>query len=124
MYKLMLLALSLAVIPSATAANCQDFNFTIKNATSDEIKVKKIEYLDQGTWRTEHALGIDGYKKLEPGKAETFNRNLERIGGEATRFRITYAHHNGGSQWEDDIVFESSSFTCNDKGSTTITLVQ
>jgi hypothetical protein len=117
-------ALSLAAVLSAAAATCEDFRLSIKNSTADEIKVKRIQYRDGGDWLTENALGADGFKKIEPGHVEPFTRNFQRVGGETTRFRITYAHHHGGSEWDDDLVVESSSFTCTDNGSKTVTLTQ
>jgi hypothetical protein len=115
MMPLLALAMSLAAARTASAQTCSNVDVTIKNSTSDEIKVKRFEYLDGSTWRTETGMfGVDGFQKLMPNKSVPFERDLERVGGESTRIRVTYAHHIGGSKWGSDRTFYTSTFTCID----------
>jgi hypothetical protein len=46
MMPLLALAMSLAAARTASAQTCSNVDVTIKNSTSDEIKVKRFEYLD------------------------------------------------------------------------------
>ena len=107
--------LAFALSQAAPAQTCDNVRITIKNSTSDEIKVKRLEYADGATFFTETGIfGVDGFQKLNPNQSVPFTRDLEHVGGSTTRIRVTYAHHIGGSKWGPDRTFETSSFTCID----------
>jgi phosphate-selective porin len=116
MMPLLAFALSLATSGTASAQNnCSNVDITIKNSTPDEIKVKRLEYSDGGTFRTETGIfGVDGFQKLNPNQSVPFRRDLEHVGGSSTQIRVTYAHHIGGSKWGSDRTFLTGSFTCID----------
>jgi hypothetical protein len=115
---LMAFALSQAAALPADAQTCDNVSIRIKNSTSDEVKVKKLEYADGATFRTETGIfGVDGFQKLMPNQSVPFTRDLEHVGGATTRIKVTYAHHIGGSKWGTDRTFETTSFTCIDGAS-------
>jgi len=119
---LMVLGLGVGTAGAVSAATCEDFKITFKNATNDELKVKKFEYED-GNWKTETGMfGADGFQKIEHGKSIYFTRNLGGIGGETTHFKVTYQHRSGGTVWGDDMVEYTDTFTCTDNGAKTVTL--
>lgn len=81
-------------------ATCRDVSISIHNKTNDEIKVKRFEYLyASNNWHTEHMFGVDGFQKLLPGKSMSWVRTLD---GAPSFYRLTYAHHIGGSKWNSD----------------------
>ena len=103
-------------------ANCQNFKITLRNGGNVEIKATKFEYEDGSAWKTENMFGLDGHQKIEPGQGVVFTRNLEGIGGEKTRFRVTYKRHAGGTVWGDDTVTTTDRFVAIDNGAQTVTL--
>jgi hypothetical protein len=108
------------------AESCNNVKITISNQTGDEVKVKKLEYHSfTDGWRTETGIfGVDGFTKLQPGHQTAWIRDLRDIEGENTFFRVTYAHHHGGSVWDDDQTETSEKFVCNDKDAATVTLTK
>ncbi len=103
-------------------ATCENFTITLQNSTDGEIKATKFEYEDEGTFKTENMFGLDGYQKIEKDHSVDFTRNLGGIGDETTRFRVTYKHHIGGTQWGVDNVQTTGSFVAHDNGSRTVVL--
>lgn len=109
------------------ADNCKNVVVTISNQTSDEIKVKKFEYrdFDKGVWKAETGIfGVDGFDKLEPGKSNSWTRDLESVLNDTTEFRVTYSHHIGGSKWGSDILAATGNFTCSEGLKRTVTLTK
>jgi hypothetical protein len=123
---LVLLAASLTPTSSLFADTCKDVDITIGNQTDDEVKVKKFEFhsVDKG-WKTEVGMfGVDGFQKLMPGHNQKWDRGLGDVGDKSTRFRVTYAHHHGGSKWDDDLTETTDNFTCSDGTKKTVTLTK
>jgi hypothetical protein len=107
--------------------NCKNVMITISNQTGDEIKVKKFEYrdFDKGDWKVETGIfGVDGFDKLEPGKSNSWTRDLEKVSKDTTEFRVTYSHHVGGSKWGSDILATTPNFTCTEGLKKTVTLTK
>jgi len=126
-YVLPLVTLTLSLVSGGKlmAQTCNDVEIKIVNNTGDEIKVKKFEYhdIDKGMWKTETGIfGVDGFDKLEPRAWHEWTRNLGFQDKMNTEFRVTYAHHVGGSKWGSDKVFITSKFLCTDKMKQTLTL--
>ena len=126
MMPLLAFAVSLAAAGTALAQNnCSNVDVRIKNSTPDEIKVKRFEYSDGGTWRTETGMfGVDGFQKLMPNQSVPFTRDLEHVGGSSTRIKVTYVHHIGGSKWGADRTFTTGSFTCIDGTSRLVDIIE
>lgn len=114
---LLVVALSAWMPPAAVASDtCKNVKIGIENATSDEIKVTKFEYLDKDKekYRTENLLGIDGHQKIEPGQTFKVTRDLQQVGNDETRFQVTYSHRIGGDKYERSLTEISPRFTCSD----------
>jgi hypothetical protein len=111
---------------SAFAAkdNCKDVKITLKNASNDTIKVTKFEYkdVDKNKFRTELVLGINGKEFINPRKSFSKVRDLERIKGDLTSFRVTYEKKIGGAKFEAPIIFTTEEFVCNSKSTHTVEL--
>lgn len=103
-------------------ATAERFQIKIVNETNAEVKVKKFEYRDGSTWKTENMFGVDGHQKLEHDHGLTWTRNLGGIGDESTQFRVTYAHHIGGTRWGRNRVACTESFVAHDNDKRTVTL--
>jgi len=77
------------------------------------------------TWKTETGIfGVDGFDKLESGKSNAWTRDLESVLNDTTEFRVTYAHHIGGSKWGSDILAATGNFTCREGLKKTVTLTK
>jgi hypothetical protein len=123
---LILLAAGLTPSSNVFAESCKDVHITINNQTEDELKVKKFEFhsVDKG-WKTEVGMfGVDGFQKLMPGHNQMWTRGLGDVGDKNTRFRVTYAHHHGGSKWDDNLTQTTENFTCSDDLKETVTLTK
>lgn len=103
---------------------CGNFTIIVKNSTDAEIKVTKVEYQDGSTFKTENCLGIDGVEKIEKDHAKSFKRNLQGIGNESTRLRVTYQHHIGGTTWGEKLVAATDQFLAEDNECRTVTLTR
>ena len=106
--------------------NCNNVVIRLKNATSDEIKITTFQYFDfdKSKWRTESMFGIDGFQKLEPGKSMPWTRDLEHVGADDTKFKVTYQHHIGGTKWGTDRNVTTGTFKCQDGLSKEVSLDQ
>ncbi len=107
--------LSLAAANHAFANDtCKNVVIKLVNDTADEIKVKTFEYydFDKDGWRTENMFGIDGHQILEHGKSWSWTRDLEKVGDDNTKFRVTYQHHIGGTKWGADKTVTTDKFKC------------
>jgi hypothetical protein len=103
---------------------CKDVKITLKNTSSDTIKITKFEYkdIDKNKFRTENLLGLDGRELLNPDKSFVTTRNLQFVGNDATLFRVTYEHRIGGTNFESPITKLTPQFTCKDGSSHTVEL--
>ena len=127
LFPLLALVTSLASGGKLMAQTCNNVDIKVVNSTGDEIKVKKFEYhdIDKGSWKAETGMfGADGFDKLEPGKFHSWTRDLGFQDEMQTQFKVTYAHHTGGSKWGPDKFYYSSTFTCVDNTAKTLTLTQ
>jgi hypothetical protein len=104
-------------------ANAHDFGIFFQNDSDSEIKVLRVSYrLPDGSWKTEHMLGVDGHQKLDPHKCLGGRRTLEQVEGEVTEFEVQFNEHLGGAVWGDRYVVYSGEYTVRDSGSITIYL--
>jgi len=116
---LLALGLGLAAAGTVSAADtCKDVKIVFKNATGDEIKVTKFEYLekDVNTWHLEaDAFGPDGKQLLEPDKSWPITRDLAKVKGDpGTKFRASYNHHIGGNKYGPEKQATIGPFQCTD----------
>lgn len=123
------LGLGLAAAGSVSAADtCTGVKVRFKNATADEIKVEKFEYLekDTNTWHDETAVfGPDGKQLLEPDKSLPFTRDLARVKGDpGTKLRASYRHHIGGNKWGPERQATVGPFQCTDGVEKTLVMNQ
>ncbi len=121
-------AISMSAVPAAMAAgdNCKDVKITIHNSTPDEVKLKSFDYYDydKNEWRHETLFPGDGFQKLESSKGLVWTRDLEHVGGDKTKFKVTYSHHIGGTKWGSDMVATTDSFTCTENLPKTVFITQ
>jgi hypothetical protein len=98
----------------ALGDKCKDVKITVKNSTGDAIKITKFEYeeKDKNKFRTELLLGADGREFLNPNKFFTKVRDLAFVGGDLTRFRVTFQRKVGGTLFEKPTTFITPDFTC------------
>ena len=110
--------------PALAADKCKNVKLTVKNATSDTLKVKKFEYydFDKKKWRTEALFGVDGHQKINAGKSWQKTRSLEHVDDDKIKIRVTYQHQIGGTKWESNKSVTTGSFVCKDNMSRTIRL--
>jgi hypothetical protein len=85
----------------ALGDKCKDVTITLKNTSSDFIKVTKVQYKDfeRNKFRTEFMLGIidpTAEQVISPGRSYTKTRNLEFVGNDETFFLVSYQHVRGG----------------------------
>jgi hypothetical protein len=108
----------------ALGDKCKNVKITIKNNTTDTLKVKKFLYEDvaKKKYHVEALLGPNGRDILNPGNSVTDTRNLAFVDGEDTRFRVIYQHKIGRAKFEREIVHVSGTFICKDNSSHTVTL--
>jgi hypothetical protein len=108
----------------AASDNCKNVNITLKNASNDTIKVTKFEYkdVDKNKFRTELLLGINGKEFINPRKSFSKVRDLEKVKGDLTSFRVTYEKKIGGAKFEAPIIFTTEEFTCKSNSSHTVEL--
>ena len=108
------------------ADNCKNVTIKMVNRTSNEIKLTKLEYydFDTPTWRTENAFGVDGEQKVEPNFAFSPKRDLEKVGNDRTKLRVSWKRHAGGSDWDPGPTVTTSEFTCKDSMTRTVDIVE
>jgi hypothetical protein len=119
------LVFAASAAPALLAAdNCKDVKITIHNGTADEVKLKSFDYYDYDKNKSRHEtlFPVDGIQKLEPSKGLTWTRDLESVGGDETKFKVTYAHHIGGTKWGSDLTATTDKFTCSENLTKTVTL--
>lgn len=124
-----LIALCVGMALQANAAfasdTCKDVTVKMVNRTSNEIKLTKLEYYDydKPTWRTENAFGTDGEQKVEPNFAFSPKRDLEHVGNDKTKIRVSLKRHAGGSDWDPGPTVYTTEFTCKDNMTKSIDIV-
>ncbi len=124
--KKMLLGLAAVGLITLSAGNalagdkCKDFTVKFKNNATTTVKVTKVEYYDydDNKWRSESLTS----SKINAGQTWNWKRNFEHIGGDKTKFRVTYKKQIGGTKWTDDQTKVSVELTCKDNGSKVVTL--
>ncbi|WP_310411982.1 hypothetical protein [Chamaesiphon sp. OTE_8_metabat_110] len=93
---LLVIALSAWMPPAAVAGSetCKNVDIRLKNGTSREMKVTKLQYLepDKGQYKTETGVfGIDGEQNISVGRTFTIaKRDLEKVNNEQIHFVVTY----------------------------------
>jgi hypothetical protein len=102
-------------------ANCEEFTIVIQNRTGIEIKATKFEY-DDGTRSKIENMFLGGSVRIDDGDEKEYKRNLQGIGGESTKFTVTYQHRSGSNNWSANHVARTGTFTCGDGESKTIVL--
>ena len=102
-------------------ANCENFTIFIRNDTGVEIRATKFEYTDGSRSKNENIF-FGGSDTLDPGETKDYTRNLQGIGGENTRFTVTYQHRSGNNNWGTNRVETTDEFECGDNRSRTIVL--
>jgi hypothetical protein len=111
----------------ALGDKCKDIKITIKNDTTDTLKVKKFLYQDVRNNQKEHLealLGANGRDILNPGNSVTDTRDLAFVGGDLIRFKVIYQHKIGRAKFEDEIIHTTGSFTCKNNSSHTVSLTK
>jgi hypothetical protein len=98
---------------------CKNVNIKIQNGTADVVKVTKFEYFDfdKNKFRTENLLGLNGQEKLNSNKSFSITRNLQQVGNDKTKFRVTYQHQQGGIKFESPVSVTTAAFICKDGSS-------
>jgi hypothetical protein len=110
----------------AVGDKCKNVKITIKNDTTDTLKVKKFLYIDVKKNRDhlEALLGPNGRDILNPGNSVTDTRDLAFVDNETIRFRVIYQHKVGRAKFENDIIHTTGSFVCKDNSSHTVSLTK
>jgi hypothetical protein len=110
----------------ALGDKCKNVKITIKNDTTDTLKVKKFLYVDVAKNRDhlEALLGPNGRDILNPGNSVTDTRNLAFVDGERTQFKVIYQHKIGRAKFEDDVIMFGKPFICKDNSSHTVSLTK
>lgn len=121
----LLAACALAALQAGTATasdTCKDVTIKMVNRTDNEIKLTKLEYYDYdtGKWHREEVFGLDGEQKIEPDFAFSPTRNLQNIGNDKTKFRLSWKRHAGGVQWNSAPAVVTADFTCTNNTTRTI----
>jgi hypothetical protein len=117
---LLVVGLSAWMPPAAIAGSetCKNVDINLKNATTDEIQITKLEYydFDNDKYRAETGVfGIDGKQNVFADKSfRIANRDLEKINNESTQIRVTYRHRIGGNKYEPPVTENTPTFTCRD----------
>jgi hypothetical protein len=111
----------------ALGDKCKDVKITIKNGTTDTLKVKKFLYQDVRKNNKEHLealLGGNGRDILNPGNSVTDTRDLAFVGNDLIRFKVIYEHKIGRAKFEDEIIQTTGTFTCKNNSSHTVSLTK
>jgi hypothetical protein len=115
---LLIVILSTWMPPAAIAGSetCKNVNIRLKNDTPGEIKVTKLQYLEEdgNLYKTETGVfGIDGKQNISDGRTFTITkRDLEKVNNEETRFAVTYQRRISNNRYTLPIIQKTPSFTC------------
>ena len=118
-----LLATGMMMGGTALAAdNCKNFDIKIHNISGYQVKVTKVEYYDydKSKWRSEALT----HKVLQNNVLWTWERNLEHVDNDHTKFKVSFKEKYGGAVggYSSTKRAYSSKFVCKDNGSRTVTL--
>jgi len=102
-------------------ANCENFTIFIRNDHGVEVRATKLEYIDGSRSKNENIF-FGGSDTFDPGETKDYTRNLQGIGGERTRFTVTYQLRSGNNNWGTNRVETTPEFTCGDNQDRTIVL--
>jgi hypothetical protein len=110
----------------ALGDKCKNVKITIKNDTTDTLKVKKFLYVDIAKKKDhlEALLGPNGRDILNPGNSVTDTRNLAFVDSEKIQFKVIYQHKIGRGKFEDNITHTTNAFICKDNSSHTVSLTK
>lgn len=95
----------------AIGDNCKEVRIAVFNDHPVEVKITKIEYRDydrDNKWRSEAMVN----RKIATTKSYQFVKNLEHVKNDATKIKITYKEHLGGSRWSIEKTVEGAKHTC------------
>ncbi len=115
---LLIVGLSAWIPPAAVAGSetCKNVNIRLKNDTSGEIKVTKLQYAEKDgrIYKTETGVfGIDGKQDISAGRTFTItNRDLEKVNNEQTHFAVTYQRLDSSGRYSLPIIQKTPYFTC------------
>ena len=102
--------------------NCKNFDIKIDNYSGYQVKVTKVEYYDydKTKWRNENLT----QKILQNNVRWTWERDLEHVDNDHTKFKVSYKEKYGGSfnGYSSTKYAYSSKFVCKDNGARTVTL--
>jgi len=106
--------------PAAADSKCSDVNIQVTNEYRDpvtnaqvDIKVVDFKYWDKedNKWRNESTKN----KRIDPGQTETWNKNLEYVGGEpGVKVKVYYKYSQAGGRWSTQHTKLSNAFQCFD----------
>lgn len=118
-----LLALGMTMGSAAFAADkCKNFDIMVDNHTGYQAKVTKFEYYDydKTKWRTETLT----QRVLQNNVRWTWNRGLEHVKNDDTKFRITFKEKYGGAVggYSAPMKAYSNKFKCHSNGSKVVDL--
>ena len=115
-------SLTVALMGSALAADkCKNFDIKILNSSGYQAKVTKFEYYDydKTKWRTESLT----QRKLNNNIQWTWNRGLEHVKDDSTKFKVTWKIAAGpAGAWITQSSVNTNKFTCRSNGSKLVTL--
>ena len=114
---LLIVGLSAWMPPAAVASSetCKNVDIRLKNDTSREMKVTKLQYLEKDgkIYKTETGVfGIDGEQNISVGRTFTITkRDLEKVNNERTHFVVTYRLR-GDNGYSLPILQQTPNFKC------------
>jgi hypothetical protein len=118
---LSILAASLCLGTSVRASasdTCKNAQIHIINKTPDKVKIIKFEYLDKDKkkFRQENLLGFNGSDIIKQKEPMPYLRDLEQIGDDKTKFRVTYRRQVAVNLFSLPITKVGEEFTCRNNG--------
>ncbi|WP_310482276.1 hypothetical protein [Chamaesiphon sp. VAR_48_metabat_403] len=115
---LLIVGLSAWMPPAAIAGSetCKNVDIRLKNGTSREMKVTKLQYLepDKNQYKTETGVfGIDGEQNISVGRTFTIaKRDLEKVNNEEIHFVVTYRLRADTGGYSLPILQQMRNFKC------------
>ena len=97
---------------------CKNARIEIINGTPDKVKLTKFEYYDydKKKYRTENMFGTNGSDIIKQKDTMPYLRDLEQIGDDKTKFRVTYQHQLVVGLFAAPIPQVGQEFTCQNNG--------
>lgn len=116
------LALSMTAGDAAFAIgrdNCTDFRIRVVNTGEAPIKVTRLQYRDYDVNVTRNEA--IGNRRINPNRAHTWTRNLQRVDNDITRLTITYREKRAyQAGYHPARTVTTDRFTCRDNGIRTV----